>query len=96
MQLGTPTFFLSPPMNPHWAGYSALMQGDGVFADSAMALIMLKTKLSALIKFTGKNEPMGRVSAFAWRIEYQKRGLSHAHILVWTFLDAQDIHDVNQ
>lgn len=83
-------------MNPHWAGYSALMQGDGVFADSAMALIMLKTKLSALIKFTGKNEPMGRVSAFAWRIEYQKRGPSHAYILVWTFLDAQDIHDVNQ
>jgi hypothetical protein len=65
MQLGTPTFFLSFPMNPHWAEYSVLMRSDGVFADSAMAPMMSKTKLSALIKFTGKNEPMGKVSAFA-------------------------------
>jgi hypothetical protein len=33
------------------------------------------------MNFIQKHQILGKVSAFIWRIEYQKRGLPHAHIL---------------
>jgi hypothetical protein len=71
------------------------MRGDGAFADSAMAAIIFKIKLSALIDFIRKHQILGKVSAFVWRIEYQKRRLPHAHILFWTDFDTQDIDAVD-
>jgi hypothetical protein len=50
-QLGSPTFFLTFTMNPHWSDSQAVMRGDSVFADSAIAAIVFKTKLSALMNF---------------------------------------------
>jgi hypothetical protein len=67
------------------------MRGDDVFADSAIAAIIFKSKLSAFMKFTQKNQIQDKVSAFVWRIEYQKRGLPPGHILFWTDFDSQDI-----
>jgi hypothetical protein len=51
-------------MNPHWPDYKALMRADGVFADSAIAVIIFKIKLSALINFIQKRQILGKVSAF--------------------------------
>jgi hypothetical protein len=65
----------------------ALMRGDGVFADSGMAAIMCKIKLSTLMNFIRTHRILGKVSAFVWRIEYQKRGLPHAHIFFWADFD---------
>jgi hypothetical protein len=59
-------------VNPHWPDYQALKRGDDVFADLAMAPIIFKTKLSRLMKFIQKKKLFGKVSAFLWRIEYQK------------------------
>jgi hypothetical protein len=42
-------------MNPRWSDYKALMRGDGVFAESAIAAIMFKIKLSALMTFIQKH-----------------------------------------
>jgi hypothetical protein len=81
-------------MNPHWPDRRAFKRGDDVFADSAMAVIIFKTKLSVLMKFIQKKKIVGDVSAIVWRIEYQKRRLPHAHILSWTDFDAQDVHAV--
>jgi hypothetical protein len=67
------------------------VRSDGVFADSAIAVIIFEIKLSALMNFIQNNQILGKVSAFVWRIEYQKRGLPHAHILFWTDFDTQDI-----
>jgi hypothetical protein len=69
-------------MNPHWRDYKVLMRVDGVFADSAIAGIIFKTKLSALMNFIQKHQILGNVSAFVWRIEYQNRGLPHAYPLL--------------
>jgi hypothetical protein len=56
-------------MNPHWPDYKALMRGNGVFADSAIATIIFKIKLSALMIFILKHQILDKVSAFVWRIE---------------------------
>jgi hypothetical protein len=69
-------------MNPHWPDYKALMRGDSVFADSAIAAIIFTIKLSALINFIQKHQIMGKVSAFVWRIEYQKEVF---HMLISSF-----------
>jgi hypothetical protein len=57
-QLGSSAFFLTFTMNLHWPDYKALMQSDGVFADSAIAAI----KLSALMNFIQKHQILGKVS----------------------------------
>jgi hypothetical protein len=59
-------------MNPHWPDYKALMRGDDVFANSAIAAVVFKIKLSALMNFIQKHQILGKVSAFVWRIEYRK------------------------
>jgi hypothetical protein len=53
-QLGSPTFFLTFTMDTHRPDCKALMRGDGVFADSVIAAIILKIKLSALMNFIQK------------------------------------------
>jgi hypothetical protein len=61
-----------------------------------MSAIIFKLKLSALMKFLTKRKILGEISAIVWRIEYQKRGIPHAHILLWTNFDTQDIHAVEK
>jgi hypothetical protein len=78
-------------MTPLWVDYQALKRGGETFADSAVGTIIFKPKLSALMQFIQKYEILRRVSAFVWRIEYQKRGLPRAHILSWSDFDTQDI-----
>jgi hypothetical protein len=48
------------------------------------------------MNFIQKHQIMGKVSAFVWRIEYQKRGLPHVHVLFWTDFDTQDIDAVDE
>jgi hypothetical protein len=56
---------------------------------------MFKIKLSALMNFIQKHQILGKVSVFVWRIEYQKRGFPHAHILFWSDFDTQDTDAVD-
>jgi hypothetical protein len=83
-------------MNPNWTDHQTLKRGESVFADSAMAIIIFQTKISALMKFIRKNDILGNLSAFVWRIEYQKRGFPHAHILFCSDFDTQDVHAVER
>jgi hypothetical protein len=48
------------------------MRGDGVFAESAIAAIISKIKLSVLMNFIQEHSSLENVSAFVWRIVYQK------------------------
>jgi hypothetical protein len=79
-------------MNPNWTEYQVLKRGNETLGDSAITDIIFRTKLSASMKFIQKHEILVKVSAFVWRVEYQKRGLPHAYILFWTDVDTQDIH----
>jgi hypothetical protein len=93
-QLGPPTFFLTFTMNPYWPDHQALERGTATSADSAISAIVFKTRRSALTKWSKYPQILRKVSAFVWRIEYQKRGLPHAHILFWTDFNTHDIHSV--
>jgi hypothetical protein len=73
--------FLLFTTNPHWPDYHALKRVDDVFTEPEMGSIIFETKLSAFMKFIQKKKVFGKVSAFVWRIEYQKRGLPQGHIL---------------
>jgi hypothetical protein len=66
-----------------------------VFVDSAIAAIIFKIKLSTLMSFIQKHQILGKISVFVWRIEYQKGGLSHAHILFLIDFDTEDIDAVD-
>jgi hypothetical protein len=60
-------------MNPHWLGYKALMRGDGVFTDSAIAAIRFDIKLSAWMNFIQKHQILGKVSAWYRESSINKR-----------------------
>jgi hypothetical protein len=94
-QFGCPTFFLTFAMNPHWPDYRALNRNSGNFAHSAVMAIVFKSKLSALMKCLQDRKILGVIHAFVWRVEYQKRGLPHAHILLWTDFNTQDVDAVD-
>jgi hypothetical protein len=93
-QWGHPTLFLTFAMNRYWVAYPALNRGRETLADSAMDGVIFKTKHSAVMLFIQKPEILGRVSGFVWRIESQKRGLPHAHVLFWSGFDTQDLQAV--
>jgi hypothetical protein len=95
-QLGAPTFFLTFTMNPYWLEFQALKRGDAAYSDSAMAAIIFRLKLNGLMKFIESRRTLGKVLAFVWRIEYQKRGLPHAHVLFWTDYDTSSIPAVEK
>jgi hypothetical protein len=80
--LGSSIFFLTFTMNPLWPDHKALMRGDGLFADSAIALIIFMIKLSALMNFIQKCQILDKVSAFVSRIEHQKEVF---HMLISSF-----------
>jgi hypothetical protein len=47
---------------------------------------VFRAKLKDLIKLIKSDEAFGKIRALIYTIKYQKRGLSHAHILI--FLDS--------
>jgi hypothetical protein len=94
-QFGCPTFFLTFTRNPDWPDYQALKRNSGNFAHSAVMAIVFKSKLSALMKFLQDRKILGLVNAFGWRVEYQKRALPHAHILLWTDFNTQNVEAVD-
>jgi hypothetical protein len=48
------------------------------------------------MKYYKSTSILGRVKAFMWRVEYQQKGLPHAHILSWTDSDTTDIHEMDK
>jgi hypothetical protein len=95
-QFGAPTFFLTFTMNPYWADFQALKRSDGQYSDSSMAALVFKSKIFALMKFIRSRKILGTVSAFVWRIEYQRRGLPHAHVLFWSDYNTADVGAVEE
>jgi hypothetical protein len=86
-QLGSPTFFLSFMINLCLAEYHTIKRGSESFVDSAMNSVIIKVKLSVLMKFIKHRQILAKVSAFVWRIEYQKGGFPDAHMLFWGNFD---------
>jgi hypothetical protein len=95
-QLGAPTFFLTFTMNPYWPEFVALRRGKEAYSDSAMMAIVFKERLGELMRTIKSSRVLGDVKGYVWRVEYQSRGLPHAHILLWTDFETEDLHAVEE
>ncbi|XP_076041944.1 uncharacterized protein LOC143025817 [Oratosquilla oratoria] len=76
-------------MNPKWEELRAAvveMKGipnTGCCDRPDLVSRVFKLKVEALMDYLTKNHIFGRVKAFLYNIEWQKRGLPHIHILLW-------------
>ncbi|KAG9319383.1 hypothetical protein KVV02_002733 [Mortierella alpina] len=87
---GKPDLFITFTCNPNWDEIKAQLMPGQVPADrpdlvSRVFQLKLKALLHDLIN-KGAKDCLGKVIAHTWVIEFQKRGLPHAHILL--ILDA--------
>ena len=77
-----PDYFITQTCNPHWD--EILSQLNGALAQDRPDLVarVFKMKKDQLIDDIMIRKVFGVVPAKLWVIEFQKRGLPHAHILV--------------
>lgn len=88
---GNPTFFITFTCNPYWSEVHAELFVDPIGAPiqawrdrSDLVCRVFHLKLRALLDdVIGKDGVLGPHLAHVWVIEYQKRGMPHAHILLW-------------
>ncbi|KAF7839029.1 putative PIF1 DNA helicase/replication protein A1-like protein [Senna tora] len=87
---GFPDLFITFTCNPKWPELDRLLKELGCKAEDRPDLVsrIFKIKLNRLIKDITKDMLYGKCSADIYTIQFQKRGLPHAHILLW--LSAED------
>ena len=77
-----PTLFITMTTNPHWSEIKDNLLPNQTHQDRPdLVARVFKQKKDQLIKDINKGEIFGTTVAHLWVIEFQKRGLPHAHIL---------------
>jgi len=86
---GKPDLFITMTCNPLWPEITAeLFPGQTTQDRPELVSRVFKLKLNALLHDLTKKKVFGKAVAFIYVIEFQKRGLPHAHILI--ILDSRD------
>ncbi|XP_045797724.1 uncharacterized protein LOC123891897 [Trifolium pratense] len=87
---GYPDLFLTVTCNPRWVEIQRHLLRSGTYAcfRPDICCRVFKLKLDEMMNDFKKGDFFGRVIASVYTIEFQKRGLPHAHILLW--LDYRD------
>ncbi|XP_015057654.1 uncharacterized protein LOC107003921 [Solanum pennellii] len=83
---GYPNLFLTFTCNPKWPEIKAMFHLIGQHDDGSRVDIICRVfqiKLAQLMQHIKKDKPFGTVIACIYTIEFQKRGLPHAHILLF-------------
>jgi len=93
---GKPDFFITMTCNPAWPEIKEnLLNGQQATDRPDLVARVFQLKLSSLMKDLIEKGVLGKVKAHIYVIEFQKRGLPHAHILM--MLNTADvIHSVEQ
>ena len=82
-KFGRPDLFITMTTNPKWDEITAnLLPGQEAHDQPDLIARVFHLKLKKLMEFL-KNGAFGEPQAWLFSIEYQKRGLPHAHILLW-------------
>ncbi|CAH9065007.1 unnamed protein product, partial [Cuscuta epithymum] len=86
---GYPDLFITFTCNPKWSEISRFLEERRLKPEDRADIIcrIFKVKLDRLIKDLRDNKIFGRVKAVIYTIEFQKRGLPHAHILLFIARD---------
>ncbi|XP_071713690.1 uncharacterized protein [Rutidosis leptorrhynchoides] len=87
---GYPDLFLTFTCNSKWPEITRALEGSNFNPEDkpAYQARMFKIKLDRLMSDIKKRKIFGRVRAELYTVEFQKRGLPHAHICI--FLDERD------
>ncbi|KAK7293775.1 hypothetical protein RJT34_16648 [Clitoria ternatea] len=83
--VGFPDLFLTFTCNPNWSEVQRLLRPLHLKAQDHPDIItrVFKIKLDQLMTDLTKNKIFGTIVAYLYTIEFQKRGLPHAHILLF-------------
>ncbi|KAK2417432.1 hypothetical protein QL285_039731 [Trifolium repens] len=83
--VGFPDVFITFTCNPTWSEITRELQKNNLQPQDRLDLItkVFKIKFDELMKDLTKRHILGKVLAYMYTIEFQKRGLPHAHILIF-------------
>ena len=91
-RLGKPDIFLTFTCNPKWEEITEnLLPGQTASDRPDLVARVFKMKLEAIKKDIFEDGVLGKTVAYVYVIEYQKRGLPHAHFLIH-FADGYKLH----
>ncbi|XP_044599590.1 uncharacterized protein LOC123275503 [Cotesia glomerata] len=83
-EYGRPCLFITFTCNPKWPEItSLLLPGQNAIHRHDITARVFRQKLKSLINFITKSHVFGPTRCWLYSVEWQKRGLPHAHILVW-------------
>ncbi|XP_019195824.1 PREDICTED: uncharacterized protein LOC109189666 [Ipomoea nil] len=93
--IGYPDLFITFTCNPKWPEVQRFLKDQRLKPKDRPDIIcrLFKIKLDALIADCRKNKLFGPVAGVIYTIEFQKRGLSHAHILLF-FEKSKEVRQV--
>ncbi|XP_024878027.1 uncharacterized protein LOC112458567 [Temnothorax curvispinosus] len=81
---GRPDLFITFTCNPEWPEVKTeLYPGQRPSERHDIVARVFHLKVQQLIKIITKKDIFGKVRCYMFSIEWQKRGLPHAHILIW-------------
>ena len=81
---GTADLFITFTCNPHWIEIKQeLFRGQSPSDRHDITARVFKQKLKSLMDFIVKHYVFGETRCWMYSVEWQKRGLPHAHILIW-------------
>ncbi|XP_076945826.1 uncharacterized protein LOC143617044 [Bidens hawaiensis] len=86
---GYPDFFITITCNPKWPEVKRFLNSTTINPEDRPDIMcrLFKVKLDAIIKDLKKDEVLGKVQAVVYIVEFQKRGLPHAHICLFMHAD---------
>ena len=80
---GKPDYFITVTTNPKWKEIKeSLFPGEQVKDRPDLSVRVFKMKFDSIMEDLLKNDILGKVIAHSATIEWQKRGLTHVHILL--------------
>nr|KAJ0188926.1 hypothetical protein LSAT_V11C900458960 [Lactuca sativa] len=86
---GYPDYFITVTCNPKWPEIQRFIADTNLKPEDRPDILsrLFKMKLDSLIKDLKKNSLLGSVEAVVYTVEFQKRGLPHAHICLFMHSD---------
>lgn len=94
-EYGRQCFFIIFTCNPKWQEItSLLLPGQNAIHRHDITARVFKQKLKSLITFITKLHVFGTTRCWMYSVEWQQRGLPHAHILIW-FVDKIRPEDID-
>ncbi|KAK9756878.1 hypothetical protein RND81_01G126800 [Saponaria officinalis] len=88
-EYGYPELFITFTCNPKWSEITRYLKRRGLRPEDRPDIVcrVFKIKLDQMMKDLRGKKLFGRVQAAMYTVEFQKRGLPHAHILLFLHRD---------